>query len=90
MMKMIQHDKNVQQAFRYVSETYRCTYDEILSECRERRLSDARKHLCYLLTSIGISQSKIGKLINRHRTAVLYLVKKYEDEQYIKRKINNY
>ena len=85
---MIQHDKNVKQAFRYVSETYKCTYDEILSGCRERRLSDARKHLCYLLSSLGISQSKIGKLINRHRTTVLYLVKQYENEQDIKSKIN--
>lgn len=74
---------SVKDIFRIVSEEFSVTIEDMLSKSRERKLSDARKKLCYLLREKGYSHKHIGELLNRDRTTAIYLVNQYENEQYV-------
>ena len=77
------NEKDVKEIFRIVSEEFSITIEDMLSKSRDSKLSDARKKLCYLLRDKGYSHKQIGELLNRDRTTAIYLVKQYENEQYV-------
>jgi chromosomal replication initiator protein len=63
-----------------VGKVFNVTTEQIKSPTRERDVVDARKVCAYLLNKKrNLTTLKVGKILNRHHSSIIYLVKEAEN-----------
>ena len=49
-----------------------CTWKEVTSKSRKRRIIDARRCVTHYLTNLGWTTAAIGEVLNLHYTSIVY------------------
>ena len=55
-----------------------CTWKEVTSKSRKRRIIDARKCVSHYLTDLGFTTVAIGKVLNLHYTSIVHHKQSFE------------
>ena len=68
----------ISETIRLIAQHFGVSFDELVSERKTKALMPARFAVYTILNKRGISASRIGRIMNRDHSTVLYGIKKFE------------